>query len=144
MLKAILVVSKDGYVARSERGDDLSWTGEVDKAMFSVLVSTADVLGIGKNTCDIMRPDLKGKKVHLITRHGTHNLSWFSNNNYNKNVWLIGGQTLLLAALKKGYVGELHIIRSVENASPDQGDGIRIGLRLYYSLTKNGVCHIPI
>ena len=123
MLKAILVVSKDGYVARSEKNDDLSWTGKVDRAMFSLLVSTADLFGIGKNTCDMMKPDLKGKNFRLISREGSHNLSWFYGS--DRNAWLIGGQTLLVAALKKEYVGELHIIRSVENASPNQGEGIR-------------------
>ncbi len=127
MLKGIIAISKDGYVARSET-DNMRWLGSTDKAIFRILTSSGGgIMGTSLKTAKLM-PLLTGRELRSLSRKIqdgdalTHDLEWFYNK--YKNAWLIGGQDLLFAALAMRYVKEIYICRSNRYAFPEKNKGI--------------------
>lgn len=130
MLRSIIAVSKDGYVAREEF-DDMMWLGRTDKKIFRILTASCGIMATSKKTAALMPKKLDGRKLFTLSRKvqdgdfSTHNLDWFYDHYTSHEAWLIGGQELLLKALKEKYIGEIHICKSSNFAYPIRNMGIK-------------------
>lgn len=124
-MRIIMAVSRDGYVARCRR-DDMSWLGATDKAVFRILTGVGGEVAVGRTTADCMPKYLPGRNVRVLSRDGYEPFSsWGTLDEFYKQVpdgWLIGGQTVAMAALVQGYVDEVHLCRSDRMAFPCPGD----------------------
>ena len=128
MLKAIVAISKDGYFAR-ESEDKMNWLGPVDKQVFRILTASTARLGVGTKSAQFMPKKLEGRKLYKLSRFTACNLNWFwTLANKKQGAWLIGGQQLILAAIKEELLTEIHICRSSRFAFPKAGEGIRDAL----------------
>jgi len=105
-LNAILAVGRDGFMARSQ-DDDMRWTGQTDKAIFKLLTSVGQVIGLSNRTADLLPPaGLPGRHIARLSRQpGHYTLEDFAEN--NPGAWLGGGYALTTAAL------ELNLVRAV-------------------------------
>lgn len=124
MLRSIIAVSKDGYMTRKV-DDDMQWLGQTDKKIFRLLTASSGIIATSKKTAALMPKALDGRRLFTLSREfqGTEDgvirdLKWFYRNFGSHQAWLIGGQELLLVALKERYIGEVHICRSSRNAYP--------------------------
>jgi dihydrofolate reductase len=104
-VRAIMAVSADGYVCRGP-DDDMRWTGPEDKSLFRS-VTDGSHIGAGTTTWRAMRGlKLPNRTLVRITRWPDgeleETLGDFARN--HPNGWLIGGQTMLLAAIRADLV----------------------------------------
>ncbi len=131
MLRSIIAVSKDGYVAR-KADDDMQWLGQTDKKIFRLLTASSGIMATSKKTAALMPKALDGRRLFTLSREfqGTgdgviRDLKWFYRNFGTHQAWLIGGQELLLVALKEKLISEVHICRSSRYAYPSNMQGIK-------------------
>lgn len=145
-MKLIMAVSADGYVAR-KKGDDMSWTGPSDKAAFRLLTCVggtptstfigpicASTLACGPKTYELVPKTLAGRRLMRLSSRprstdpeDLNDLAWY--NRHYPTGWLIGGQTIALAALEQDLVDQAFICASGRRCFPD-GDGERYTLDL--------------
>lgn len=108
-MKVLMAVSLDGFVARHER-DDMSWTGDTDKKIFRLLTLSEDSpLLVGRKTAEFM-PILPDRPIIHISRqdHGTPlQTAWHT----WPNAWLVGGPTVVEAAINGGLVSRMILVR---------------------------------
>ena len=129
-MRAIMAVSRDGYLARGPR-DDMSWTGKADKAIFRLLTTLGGgQLGAGSRTYDAMpSPSLHGRQIHRLSRKPrsldgrTLDLNWFQL--AHPNGWLIGGREIVLEALETGLLTEMVMCHLDRMAFPPPGIGLK-------------------
>lgn len=111
-MKLVMAVSADGYVAR-DGNDDMSWTGHLDKAVFRILTSVGpEPLAVGRRTKIIMPRTLPGRNMFTISSSGLGDGSLDEYYNRYRDGWLIGGQTVALAAKERGMISEVHLCRT--------------------------------
>lgn len=141
LVSAVVAVSADGYMAR-EAHDRMYWLGVNDKAVFRLLTAEYDLLGAGQTTLSCMPNTLDGGR-YLVTisrslepspiedpldRDGllVCRLEQFAEIQARKlaRCCLIGGPSLLSAALSKGYIGTLHVCWSSRYAFPLKEAGL--------------------
>lgn len=110
-----MAVSADGFVARGP-DDDMSWTGRADKALFRAQTEGC-TLGAGTTTFRQL-PPLPNRRVVQITRSVPDRLfeaapllaimedRMVLGDFYRAfpDGWLVGGQTVLLSAIMRGFV----------------------------------------
>lgn len=136
MLKLIMAVSADGYLARGPE-DDMSWTGKDDKAVFRLLTSVGAACGVGYGSWRLMPRELPGRSLVPITTDGrmvpnytptfgevegsapvpdwagyerSVTLGRFAYE--NPNGWLLGGPRVAYEALDIGLVDQVYLCRS--------------------------------
>jgi len=103
-LNVILAVGRDGFMARGSE-DNMQWTGQTDKAIFKLLTSVGQIIGMSNRSADLLPPKgLPGRQVVRLSRTG-YQLMDFAEN--NPGAWLGGGYTLTKEAL------ELDLVRAV-------------------------------
>lgn len=111
MLRGLMAVSADGYVCTGPR-DDMRWTGSADKRLFREQTMGC-VVGVGSTTAALM-PPLPGRTLVRITREAEGQLPIVYDGasmalgafaRACPDAWLIGGQTVLLAAIEADLVG---------------------------------------
>jgi dihydrofolate reductase len=110
-MRGLMAVSRDGYLCRDEN-DDMTWTGSIDKALFRLLtVGQSDNLYAGKRTAAMM-PPLPGRRVVPIVRDVMTEKGVQLNfvGQLRDHAWLIGGPTIMRAALDAGYITHLHLV----------------------------------
>jgi len=107
MMRLIMVVSADGYVARDEH-DDMSWTGTADKKIFRILTGVGGICAVGSKTYAMMPSVLHGRALVCLSRKG---LTLIDLHRLEKcpDIWLLGGQTVALEALRLGIISEVHL-----------------------------------
>lgn len=141
MLKLILAVSADGYMARGLE-DNMDWTGGEDKAIFRMLTSVGGACGVGYSSWLSMPKELRGRSLVPITRDGrrveelrdpppigpysaaepvhyqvrqyrSRRLGQFA---YDCRLagggWLLGGPSLAMEALDQNLVEQVYLCRS--------------------------------
>lgn len=101
MLRAIMAVSADGFVCRGP-DDDMRWTGSTDKQLFRSQ-TMGHVLGAGSTTFAQM-PPLPGRTLVRISRDPGLGMALGDFCREHPDGWLIGGQTVLLSAIREGFV----------------------------------------
>lgn len=105
MLRGLMAVSADGLVCRGPK-DDMRWTGEADKAVFRE-VTRGCVMGAGRGTYEQMpRITSLGRTLLCVTREPRFGLD-VTLGAFHRDFpdgWLIGGQTVLLSAIREGLV----------------------------------------
>jgi dihydrofolate reductase len=122
MLRLILAVSQDGFLAKGP-ADDMRWTSKDDKRMFRALTSVGGVLGAGSRTFDQL-PKLPGRRVIRLTsspraedapvgRAGALEMTLGRFCHAHPDAWLIGGPTIAREALELGMVGEVFMCRQI-------------------------------
>jgi dihydrofolate reductase len=122
MLKLIMGVSADGFVAKGPK-DDMTWLGPWDKKAFRMLTLVGGICGVGSKTRPLMPEVLPGRTIFtLSTRHvsGAMTLERFAR--LHPGAWLLGGQSIAVRALSESLVGEVHLCRSerrIEAGIPD-------------------------
>lgn len=105
-LNLILAVGRDGYMARSLE-DTMQWTGATDKAIFKLLTSVGQVVGMSNRSADLLPPKgLVGRKVVRLSRTGM-TLASFAES--YPGAWLGVGPNLATQALAQEYVGTAFI-----------------------------------
>lgn len=105
-LNLILAVGRDGFMARSYE-DPMQWTGQTDKAVFKLLTSVGQVVGMSNRSADLLPPKgLVGRTVVRISRTGLL-LHEFAER--YPGSWLGAGSTLTRQALEHNYVGAAYI-----------------------------------
>lgn len=105
-LNLIMAVGRDGYMARSYE-DPMQWTGATDKAIFKLLTSVGQVVGMSNRSADLLPPKgLVDRTVVRISRTGL-TLSGFAEN--YPGAWLGAGFTLATQALEHNYLGAAFI-----------------------------------
>lgn len=137
MLKLILAVSADDYLARGSK-DNMSWTGPMDKAAFRLLTSVGGVCGVGHSSWKHMPKSLPGRTLIPLTSDGrlvsnydvtlddleagcskvpkwaayvqSETLGRFAYT--NPDGWLLGGPRLAYEALCDGLVDQVYMCRS--------------------------------
>lgn len=108
-MKLLIAVSADGFVATGP-SDNMRWTGLQDKAVFRLLTLTSDqVLLAGRVTAELM-PTLSGRTLVPLSL-GKGGISLEEASIYYPDAWLIGGYTVALEALHRGYIKEAIISR---------------------------------
>lgn len=126
MLKLILAVSEDDFLARSLH-DDMTWTGQQDKALFRLLTSVGGVCGIGTRSAKMVK-SLPGRTLIPLSRQalpvnvverlfgdsGTQPMTLESFASRYPGGWLLGGPTVAMAALEKELVDEVYLCRNPE------------------------------
>lgn len=130
MLRAIMAVSADGFVCRGPE-DDMRWTGSADKRLFREQTAGC-AIGAGTTTWETMRGlSLPDRTLVHITREPRDlwsggpteelemTLGGFAE--HYPDGWLIGGQTVLLSAIREGFVDRV-LLSHVET---ELGDGVR-------------------
>lgn len=125
MLKLIMAVSADGYLARGP-SDDMAWTGGADKAVFRLLTSVGADCAAGRRTWEQM-PDLPHRRLVPLTRQEgrlVHKASdatgarpelsmcLGSFAHAHPNGWLLGGPSVAYEALDVGLVDQVYLCRS--------------------------------
>lgn len=139
MLKLIMAVSADGFLARGP-DDDMRWTGKTDKKLFRLLTSVGAVCGAGTTTWRQM-PELKGRRLVPISRQPGQAMKptkplttgmlpalerFVSDSTFiteplmtlgqfahsHPGAWLIGGPTVALEALDCNLVNQVYLCRS--------------------------------
>lgn len=126
MLRALMAVSADGFVCRGP-ADDMEWTGAADKRLFASLTRD-QVVGAGSTTCRML-PPLPGRTVKRITREarGLGGGAEWTLGDFARAFpegWLIGGQTVLTAAIYGGLVDR--VVLSHVEAELGEGQEDRI------------------
>ncbi len=142
MLKLVMAVSKDHFVARGP-DDDMGWTGEQDKKAFRLLTMVGGVMGAGRRTFDLLsRTVLQGRKLVCISREGEGyaykpvegwggyeetlaqcprmSLGHFACN--YPGAWLIGGPTVAYEAVSACLIDEIHLCKVDEYIGAKRGD----------------------
>lgn len=122
-MKLLLAVSGDGFLAKGP-DDDMKWTGPEDKAVFKLLTQTSNKPLLAGSTTHKLLPDLKGRVVFPISRSY---LTLDAAAVAYKDSWLIGGQTVALAALEKGYLDE--VVLCMNNAK--LGEGVQCHTKIF-------------
>ncbi len=134
MLRAIMAVSADGLVSCGP-DDDMSWTGSADKQLFRAQTEGC-VLGAGTTTFNQL-PHLPGRRVVQITRSVPERrmesaplLAIMEDRMVLGDFyrafpdgWLIGGQTVLLSAIMRGFVDRVilsHVQAEIGKGTPDK------------------------
>ena len=142
-MRILMAVSRDGYVARSH-DDRMDWLGKEDKALFRALTSVGGMCAVGKTTAAVMPAVLAGRTLVRVVRairgDSSDRADPFEDfcatlkrlrrmeKGGAPEWWLIGGQTIALAALAEGYVSEVHLCHSDRCAYPAPGVGQRDAL----------------
>ena len=146
-MRVLLAISADDYLARGP-DDDMKWTGRADKQTFRLLTSidTDTPLLAGSVTARLM-PALPGRKVLGISR-GSH-LTLEKAFECFPQAWLIGGLTVVLAALDAGMVDKVYLSRSPEtlgggiHAAPLLGRMPLVPCQMYKALGAALNVYIP-
>lgn len=109
-MRALLAISADDFLATGS-DDDMRWTGSADKQIFRLLTSinTETPLLAGSVTAALM-PKLPGRKVLGISRSSALTLE--KAHELFPQAWLIGGLTVVLAAIDAGMVDKVYLSRS--------------------------------
>lgn len=130
MLRAIMAVSADGFVCRDDR-DDMQWTGAADKRLFREQTAGC-AIGAGTTTWRAMRGlNLPDRTLVRITRTPGDlasseglteeldmTLGGFAE--HYPDGWLIGGQTVLLSAIREGLVDRVLL----SHVTAELGEGV--------------------
>lgn len=103
MLKLIMAVSADGFVARGP-DDPMNWLGPTDKGIFKLLTtqSSPSVLIRSRRTALAMPHALAGRDFVTVSRKGPLDLREAAK--AYRDAWLVGGQELALAGIEAGLV----------------------------------------
>ena len=110
-MKLIMTVSSNGFVATGE-GDDMSWTGPTDIAVFKLLTSTGDVLAVSAKTLQHMPKELPGRgKLYGLSTNPARGVQLEDFAAVFPDAWLLGGQELALYAMKNGFVDKVYLCR---------------------------------
>jgi dihydrofolate reductase len=122
---AIMAVSADNFMSCGDF-DKMHWTGLDDKRAFRLLsVSGSGVLGASRLTLAAMPPKLPGRVLVPVTRQpvpGTDEETMEQFAARNPTGSFIGGQTLVLAALRSNLISAVHLCRSA-HCIPANGIG---------------------
>lgn len=117
-MRLVMGVSADGYVSRGP-DDKMGWLGPDDKRVFRVLTGVDGLCAVSARTAELM-PQLTGRDVVIVTREPSGKdemkLEWLEN--LARPVWLLGGQTLALAAKALHLIDEVHLVVSGRRAFP--------------------------
>lgn len=135
MIRLLMAVSADGFVARDDK-DDMKWTGLTDKNVFKLLTSVGCVCAVGKKTFALM-PELPERRVIPISRSGEGGMTLDELYEFarKRDIWLLGGQTVALRAIHKGMVAEVYVSKVV---TVQLSSGIRAG---FLDTTKRYYTH---
>ncbi|KFH18455.1 hypothetical protein ELZ19_06970 [Brucella abortus] len=121
-MRLVMATSRDGWMAR-RADDDMSWLGATDKAVFRILTGVDGTVAVGSRTAEHMPRTLGGRRVLVLSASGRRAFqSWGTLEDFHRvhpDGWLIGGPSLALLALERGYVDEVHLCRSDRFAFPD-------------------------
>jgi len=139
-MRLVMAVSADDYVARSDR-DDMRWTGPADKAVFRILTSVGYApLAVSWKTSLLMPDLLPGRDLFKISRSGVGDGTLEEYHDAYPDGWLLGGQTLSLAATGFGLITEVHLCKS----SVVLTQGIRFDTNLLVGLTARMATEVEI
>lgn len=105
--RVLMAISRDGYLAKNA-DDDMKWTGATDKALFRILTFASPTLLAGRKTAEMM-PPLKGREIISISRDSEKGLSLQQAAAQHPNAWLIGGGSVVKAALDAGLVDYIYL-----------------------------------
>lgn len=119
LLKLVMAVSHDGFVARGPN-DDMSWTGHYDKQLFRVLTGVGGTIGVGRVTAESIPKVLQGRTLQVLSGSPRFGMTLGSFAYKYPGAWLGGGQTVALEALRGGYLDEVHLCR----APAELGEGV--------------------
>lgn len=111
-MKLLMAVSSDGFLAAGP-DDAMRWTGVTDKAIFRLLTLTGDrytPILAGRRTVGML-PRLHGREVKMLSRHNENGVTLEDAEALYPEAWLIGGPTVALEALKRGFVRQAVICR---------------------------------
>jgi dihydrofolate reductase len=125
MLRVVMAVSNDGFVARDDQ-DNMKWTGQEDKNIFRVLTGIGGDIAVGRTTFDQM-PELSGgRRLICVSRDEALgiSLSELFQLSRSRPVWLAGGQTVVMSALRHRMIREVHISRLHFNLSQGIKDSV--------------------
>lgn len=111
MLRIVMAQSADGFVCLHS-ADDMKWTGSDDKAAFRLLTSVGGVVLAGSRTVRHMPTHLPGRNLFEVSRRKGLTLEYYASHLNLKDAWLVGGQTVALAAIEQGLVSEVHLCTS--------------------------------
>lgn len=131
-MRILMAISANGYTAQGP-DDRMAWTGRHDKQLFRALTMVdGGFMLAGTSTYTMMLQNKKafgGRSLFQVsTKHPGITLEDYHNRERRFQYWLIGGQTVALAALRKGFVTEVHLSRvhhEVTIRNPDYEDAIR-------------------
>lgn len=116
-LRAIMACSRDGFFCRSEH-DDMSWTSAADKAVFRMLTQQVDGLcAASARTLGCMPESLPGRRLVCVERRPRLSVRLDSVSleelaERPDGAWLLGGPTLLRAALERDLLRSLTLVVS--------------------------------
>lgn len=106
-MRVLLATSADDLVAKGP-DDDMRWTGSADKQIFRLLTSIdTDTPLLAGSTTARMMPNLPGRRVLGISRGSTLTLE--KAHELFPQAWLIGGLTVVLAAIDAGMVDKVYL-----------------------------------
>lgn len=102
--KVLMAVSGDGFVDQGP-DDPMKWTGQTDKGIFKLLtlMGSSPKVFAGRRTAELM-PRLPGREVVAISRTHHKGLSLQEAFWADRDAWLIGGMTTVMAALEANLV----------------------------------------
>ncbi len=103
-MRLLMAVSSDGFLCRGPT-DDMTWTGRTDKLLFRILTGVGRVCAAGSTTRDLVR-SLPGRTLLGLSRDG-YTLEDFAKE--YPDGWLLGGPTVVVAALEVGLVSEVYL-----------------------------------
>lgn len=112
-LKVILARSLDGYLAASA-GDDMRWTGPLDKRLFKMLTHVGGVIGVGSNTARLM-PYIPGRTLVPLSRSNPSLMTLGEFARREPNAWLAGGPSIVMDAWRRGLISEVHMVNVRRN-----------------------------
>src|SRR5690606_28588783 len=119
MLKLLMAVSLDGYMARGV-DDDMAWTGQTDKRIFRILTGVGGQVGVSARS-GLHMPRLPCREVTVLSTVGVTVEEYAR---AHPVAWLVGGPTLAAHALLRGLLEEVHLVRVSRCANPESGQGI--------------------
>ena len=130
-MRAILAVSKDGYLARGPV-DPMDWLGKTDKAVLRILTSCGGKVAASRTTLAQMPEVLKGREMFMLSksiRPALNNqifgdLSQFFMA-WGRDSWLLGGPKLVHLAIMTGMLDEIFMCHSDRYAFPAPDTGIQ-------------------
>lgn len=105
-LNLVLAVGRDGFMARSFE-DKMQWTGATDKAIFKLLTSVGQVVGMSNRSANLLpSKGLVGRTVVRISRTGLllHDFA----ESY-PGAWLGSGYNLTQQALEQNLVRSIFL-----------------------------------
>lgn len=121
-LRVILAVSGNGYTSAGLQ-DRMDWTSHTDKALFRVMTLTGTrLLGLSKRTQQLMPIELPMRTLIPLSRRGV-TVEQFAK--HYPGSWLIGGQTLVMNAIRLNLVDEVHLSWSTKSVVEPKDDHAR-------------------